>query len=60
MVHGVFDHHVTPLVGGFDLSGFYTGRSVIARDQREAIERLFDQIMEGLADGSADIRGGFV
>ena len=60
MVHGVFDYHVKPLASGFDLTGFYAGRSVYARDERDAALRAFIQINKGLARWSDDIREGLV
>jgi hypothetical protein len=60
MVHGVFDYHVKPLASGLDLAGFYAGRSVLARDQQDAVQRAFAKVDKGLARWSSDIRDGLV
>ena len=60
MVHGVFEYHVKPLASGFDLIGFYAGRSVLARDEHDATQRAFAQIDTELARLNDDIREGRV
>jgi hypothetical protein len=60
LVHGVFVYHVKPLPTGLDLTGFYAGRTVFARNEDHATQRAFATVKIGLAKWNIDVRDGLV